>query len=93
MSDQSVNEGRSSMVSVRLAPNEQELVRAAATKRGTSVSQFVRAAVLEQCSPRSASLSSYGETSTSVDSGVTLELQGGDRFEPQSSDSMYLRFT
>lgn len=38
-----------SMVSVRFSPEEQELVRAEAKRRQTSVSNFIRVATLKEC--------------------------------------------
>ena len=76
---------RSSMVSVRLAPEEQKYVRAEALKRGTSMSQFVREAVLEKCAPsQSANVNDYVASATKV-IGLTMQLDDDFKIVPQAA--------
>jgi hypothetical protein len=80
-------QSKSSIVSVRLAPDEQTSVREQASKRGTSMSQFVRDAVLEKCAPpASANVNQFAASSTKV-VGLTLQLDDAFQIVPQASGS------
>ena len=71
--------GRSSMVSVRLAPEEQEALRAEANANGESLSQFIRDVLLHrsEASGGTADVRLYPVSSTTTTSGLAFEAQDG----------------
>lgn len=70
----------SNMVSVRFGIAEQKQLCLMANERGMSLSQFIRTAVFEKITPRSADIASFTETITCPNSGISLE------FDPNSLD-------
>ena len=77
---------RESMVSVRLRSGERELVSAEASRRGETVSQFVREAVLEKCGIAMAETPTYTTTSTEV-IGLALESTESGQLVPRPTQS------
>lgn len=69
---------RSAMVSVRLSPEEQDLVRAEAEKRGESVSNFIRQAALGRARPWAATFA-FNAGSSTAGSGMSIEYRGDGR--------------
>jgi hypothetical protein len=67
------------MVSVRLAPEEQEALRAEAAESGESLSQFIRSALLKRTDsvPPVADLRLYPVSSTVVSGGLAIEARDG----------------
>lgn len=81
---------RESMVSVRLGSGERELVSVEANRRGETVSQFVREAVLEKCGLGVAETPTYTTTSTAV-IGLALERADDGQLIPKPAQSgMYI---
>lgn len=70
---------RTSMVSVRFAPEEEEALRAEASEKGESLSQYVRAAVLRRSgsASRAADVRLYPNSTTSVSGGLAIEARDG----------------
>jgi len=70
---------RTSMVSVRLAPEEQEALRAEASQSGESLSQFIRSALLRRNDSTSEAVDVrlYPSSTTEVSSGLAIEAQDG----------------
>ncbi len=76
--DEQRNGSRSSMVSIRLAPEEQEALKAAASENGVSLSQFVRRLLLQRSDPHgSVTVESPGTTTTAVGVGFAIEERNG----------------
>lgn len=71
--------GRTAMISVRLAPHEQDALRAEAAEQGESLSQFIRDVLLHRSESRRgvADVSEYPVSNTGVVSGLALESQDG----------------
>jgi hypothetical protein len=68
------------MVSVRFTPEEEELLRAAATKRNESLSGFVRRAALVACTgiqAAGAGLSTLSAQSSTSGFGGSIDFPGG----------------
>jgi len=67
------------MVSVRLAPDEQQALRAEAAESGESLSQFIRSALLKRSNPTPsvADLRLYPVSSTVVSGGLAIEARDG----------------
>ena len=71
--------GRTSMVSVRLAPEEQEALRAEAAANGESLSQFIRDVLLRRGDAQhgTADVRLYPASTTVTTSGLAFEVQDG----------------
>lgn len=72
--------GRTSMVSVRLSPEEEGALRAEADEQGASLSQFIREVLRrrnEGLQGGTADVRLYSSSSTAVESGIAFEAQGG----------------
>lgn len=69
--------GRTSMVSVRLAPEEQEALRAEAAEHGESLSQFIRGVLLRRSDELhgTADVGLYPTSTTTTASGLAFEAQ------------------
>lgn len=67
------------MVSVRLAPEEQEALRAEAAESGESLSQFIRSTLLDRArsAPSVADLRLYPASTTVVSGGLAVEAREG----------------
>jgi hypothetical protein len=77
VSDVTKEEGRrlESMISVRLAPDEDARVRAEAAKRGVSVSSFLRSAALGRCDLDVEILPiNQTDSSSTVGAGIAFDL-------------------
>ena len=71
---------KTSMISLRLAREEEESLRRLASERGESLSQFIREAVLEKTAPQpvaAADVSAFATSVTSGTSGIAIENEGG----------------
>lgn len=68
---------RTLMVSVRLAPEEQEALKAEATESGESLSQFIRSTLLRRTSPAAADVRLYPVSATVVSGGLAIEARDG----------------
>jgi hypothetical protein len=68
------------MVSVRLAPEEQEALRAEAAENGESLSQFIREVLLRRGDALrgTADVSLYPSSATMTASGLAFEAQDGE---------------
>jgi hypothetical protein len=78
-SDSGQESGRTSMVSVRLAPEEQEALRAEAAANGESLSQFIRDVLLRRGDALrgTADVRLYPASTTTTASGLAFEAQDG----------------
>jgi hypothetical protein len=78
-SDSGQERGRTSMVSVRLAPEEQEALRAEAAANGDSLSQFIRDVLLRRGDALrgTADVRLYPSSTTTTASGLAFEAQDG----------------
>jgi hypothetical protein len=67
------------MVSVRLAPEEQEVLRAEANEKGESLSQYIRDVLLQRTGSAQAAVDVrlYPASTTSVTGGLAIEAQDG----------------
>lgn len=72
----SKSESRGGMVSVRLGADERALVTDEALRRGESVSQFVREAVLDKLGVGRTSIPTFTATASTV-YGIALEATDG----------------
>jgi hypothetical protein len=70
---------RTSMVSVRLAPEEQEALRAEAAQSGASLSQFIRSTLLREIhsTATAGDLLLYPVSTTVVSGGLAIEARDG----------------
>jgi hypothetical protein len=71
--------GRTSMISVRLAPEEQEVLRAEAAANGETLSQFIRDVLLRRSDALrgTADLRLYPASTTTTTSGLAFEAHDG----------------
>ena len=79
MSSAAPDGNRTSMVSIRLAPAEQEALKAEASEHGESLSQFIRELLLRRGHARGgvADVRLYPTSSTAVASGLAIESEDG----------------
>jgi hypothetical protein len=70
---------RTSMVSVRLAPEEQEALKTEAAESGETLSQFIRSTLLKRThsAPSAADLRLYPVSTTVVSGGLAIEAREG----------------
>ena len=84
MIDDKKESAKAGMVSVRLGEGEHELVRQVASQKGSSVSKFIRDAVLSQCRPSTpVDYRWYPASQTLSTSGLVLESYG-DQLVPRA---------
>jgi hypothetical protein len=79
MASSGPDSNRTTMVSIRLAPEEQAALRAEASERGQTLSTFIRDRLLRPgvASSSTADVSLYPASSTAVASGLAIESQDG----------------
>lgn len=79
-----------SMMSVRLAPEEEELVRAAAAEKGESISTFIREAALGRCGVGASAHISFAPTTT-VSAGMAFQSGEDGIIRAKPSTGAYVR--
>jgi hypothetical protein len=83
--------GKGSMVSVRLAADEEKAVRRMAAEKGESMSQVIRDAVMSLCAPVASVDYRLVQRSHSVSSsGLVVEAHGGALVPKMVSNQAYV---
>ena len=90
MANDARDDSKTTVISVRLAPDEESTLRSAATAHGESLSQFIRSAVLERCSLRVGNLSDYQTTVTTSGDLAFVTSEDGRSLLPKTSGGPYV---